>query len=85
MRIPNPIAALMAAAIVIYARLLGYKILADKSERAWRRVGCDGCTYSDGFQCEKCTCIIEAKIALNTESCPMGYWDRVWEKRSKAT
>lgn len=35
---------------------------------------CDGCEFSNGFQCQKCTCYIPLKVKLATESCPIGSW-----------
>lgn len=35
---------------------------------------CDRCEFSEGFQCQKCTCFIPLKIKLSTESCPIQKW-----------
>lgn len=41
---------------------------------------CDTCEFSDGLQCQKCTCFIPLKIKLSTESCPVGAWGEYFNK-----
>lgn len=64
-----------------YARARGYEVLAEPELIDERRFECEMCPFMEDGQCQVCTCLIEAKIALNTESCPKRKWSRVWIKK----
>jgi hypothetical protein len=81
MTFPNPLKLAKAALVAAYAKWRGYQIIATKRTMRSRFRLCRICVHNpDGFQCAKCSCLLEAKISLNTERCPAGRWERVWKK-----
>jgi hypothetical protein len=81
MTFPNPFKLAKAALIAAFAKWRGFEILATPRIRQYRFRRCSACVHNpDGFQCEVCSCLIDAKISLNTERCPVGYWERIWKK-----
>lgn len=66
---------------VWYARLFGYKVLVDPDIQSVRYHRCINCKFCKEDQCQKCGCLIYAKISLATEQCPIKTWRRVWRKR----
>jgi hypothetical protein len=83
MKFPNIITGLAAAMRLLWWRIRGYRILATQDEKNWRDWDCIGCRFNVDDQCQKCTCYIPAKIALTTEQCPIGKWDRIKALRKK--
>jgi hypothetical protein len=81
MTFPNPFKLAWALLVVAYAKRRGYAIMATPKEMKYRYKRCSSCVHNpEGFQCQLCTCLLDAKIALNTERCPVGYWERIWRK-----
>lgn len=83
MKFPNPMTLLKSLCLAAYARWRGFDLLASGPvQRArWRK--CQRCPHCDsGFQCRKCSCLVQAKISLALEKCPDHRWDRVWKKLS---
>lgn len=66
-----------------WAHLRGYVVVASPAMRALRKDLCDLCPENRDGECRKCGCFIEAKVSVNTEECPRGYWDRIWTKGDK--
>jgi hypothetical protein len=66
--------------IATYAKLAGYRLLAEDDVVEARQALCDPCPFRDEDRCSVCTCDIEAKTRLNTEKCPKRKWSRVWTK-----
>lgn len=84
MKFPNPVKLLSTVLVALYARWCGYETLAAPYTRRYRFRKCRRCSYNpDGYQCSACSCLIEAKISLNTEKCPKGRWNRVWLKKTR--
>lgn len=71
-----------AWARVKWAKIRGYKILAEPETANWRFGLCKICPLFDGVQCEKCGCMAEAKTMILVERCPMGQWCAHWIKKN---
>jgi len=39
-----------------------------------RKETCEGCPSKRGIACGECGCLIEAKVLIKLESCPLGKW-----------
>lgn len=73
---------LAAFAMSTWASLRGYKTLVSPELQKVRYRRCKRCIcYQEGI-CTQCGCLIEAKILLATEKCPLGKWRRVWVKNN---
>lgn len=44
---------------------------------------CQRCRFKDGGFCRKCTCLIEVKTLLASESCPDGRWEKCFTSGPK--
>lgn len=73
-----PFTFLGAAGVALWARVRGYEILVTPEAQAKREAVCEVCEFFDGDQCAVCGCLVQAKIALNTEKCPKRKWGRIW-------
>jgi hypothetical protein len=65
-----------------WAHMCGYAVVTTMSDRAARLDTCALCPDNEDGECRRCRCFIEAKVSVNTEACPRGYWDRIWVKRA---
>lgn len=79
---PNPLNLIWSWILNRYAKARGYKVLANGVEHSKRMELCEICPYNDDGICTKCSCLIYAKAALNTERCPAKQWGRIWEKNA---
>lgn len=81
-----PLRALGAAIRVGWANFRGFKVLTDPFVAEERAAICAECPFfdADEVQCRKCGCLIDAKVVLNTEKCPLDKWPRLWIKKSLA-
>jgi hypothetical protein len=72
-------------AMVLYqwAKHRGYEIIAAPWVQDYRTGFCKSCPHFKDGQCQKCGCLVESKVMLNTEQCPLGMWSRRWIKRGK--
>jgi hypothetical protein len=50
------------------------KKLSDKDEIEYRKAVCAECPYRDGKRCTACGCLLAAKQALASETCPAEAW-----------
>lgn len=69
--------ALIAAMHVLQYVIAGRPVIAPEQVISDRERICGSCEENDKGvfpQCNACTCIIEAKVMLSSESCPRGYW-----------
>lgn len=80
---PNFLKAALAVAFLTAFRFLGYQVLASDRVSAHRKSICDACPKRVGDQCGVCTCFIDAKVVLNSEKCPLGFWGRVWKRKHR--
>lgn len=65
-----------------YASVAGFKTLASPELAQVRFRRCVGCQFHKEGICLKCGCLIEAKVLLATEKCPIGKWRRVWIRQN---
>lgn len=79
MKLFNPISFVIASGKAIYATFTGHNVLADQKTVDKRLSLCETCRFfnRDDRQCTVCTCLVDLKVQLKTESCPKGYWRRV--------
>jgi hypothetical protein len=56
------------------ALVTGNQVIADEETRRNRIAICEGCEMLQGWSCSKCGCSTPAKVALQTEKCPMAKW-----------
>jgi hypothetical protein len=90
MKFPNPFRFVLAMARTAWARLRGYEMLVNEAEEFARWNICRRCPHRIvgpeliGDQCGKCTCLLDAKVLLAMEECPIKKWKRVW-RRSRET
>jgi hypothetical protein len=88
MKIPNPFRFLWAMLRTGYAKGRGYRILTNPGEETSRWTHCLTCPYRIpgpeliGDQCAKCGCLLDAKVLLTMEECPVKKWKRIWSKTS---
>ena len=76
MRFPNPFYAIGAFYRAV-KRLFSVKPSFVTEEIAEKRLkACEACPHFDSSvrQCEICTCFVDLKAQLTTESCPKGRW-----------
>lgn len=73
-----------------YSWLFGFDVLANDNEEMDRWRCCLNCPHrkpipgvSDMGQCQICSCLIEFKVKLASEKCPIGKWKRIWRRRVK--
>ncbi len=59
------------------ALLSGERVKAPESVIEARKAICGACEFLRDNRCVKCGCQYRAKIALNTERCPLGKWERI--------
>ena len=52
----------------------GNPIVAPEEEIERRRVICESCEFLSGHRCAKCGCVLNYKIRLATQRCPIGRW-----------
>lgn len=66
-----------------FARVLGFEILARVEEVNFRRSECEGCQFfiEESRQCGVCTCFVDGKVWITTESCPKKKWRSIWRKK----
>ena len=63
-----------AVARAVGALVTGNQVIADEETRRNRIAICEGCEMLQGWRCSKCGCSTAAKVALQTEKCPMAKW-----------
>ena len=68
-----------------WASFAGYHALVSPELMKIRHNRCQRCKFYQDGGCLKCGCLIEAKIMLATEKCPIDKWRRVWIKRKRPT
>jgi len=66
-----------------WAKWAGYDPIAPEHVINGRYRMCDNCDFANGGNCEKCGCLLMAKVMLSTEKCPIGKWGRVWLPKSR--
>jgi hypothetical protein len=71
-----------AAFNALWWKLRGYDLIATELEQESRWGHCLPCGNRVGRQCALCTCFLDAKTMLTSESCPDKKWGRVLRKRS---
>lgn len=71
----------VAWARVKWARFRGYEILAPPEVTGTRWHICDTCPFFNNAQCDMCGCLVQAKISISVEECPIGRWDARWVKK----
>lgn len=76
MRFPNPIFLLKSLRRAVYALFHGKNLLVPQKIVDGRLAICNLCPFFDAAfrQCNICTCAVDLKAQLSTESCPKGYW-----------
>lgn len=86
MAFPNPFRLFWSWVVHTVARARGYEIHADTVTQDLRQHECNRCPFqsADGWQCNKCGCLLIAKISLALEKCPDKRWGRIWRKRKYA-
>lgn len=79
MRIPNPWTAALAAGRALWGFFSGKNILASETVVEERLQQCESCLFFDPEfrQCNKCSCFVDVKSQLATETCPEGRWKPV--------
>lgn len=80
LRWSSPFRLVAALARAISYLCMGRPVLAPMAVLTERETICDECpenTREPTPQCRACTCFIEAKVLLASESCPRGYWKRL--------
>ena len=78
---PNPFRALKALCVAVWWKLRGYDLLATEIEQESRWEHCLVCPHKVGWQCARCTCFLDVKVLVTTESCPDKKWGRVLRKQ----
>jgi hypothetical protein len=63
-----------AVANVLTSLVRGGKVLADKETRDARIAICEQCPSLVNNRCVKCGCYTAAKVAIQTEKCPIEKW-----------
>lgn len=78
MRIPNVKTAIKAAGKVVSAVAAGQAVLVSEEIVTERLNACESCEFFDASarQCKRCTCFIDVKVNLSTETCPEEKWKR---------
>jgi hypothetical protein len=66
---------------VKWARWNGYEVLAPDWAVRYRWRKCKACPAFDGAQCVRCQCLVEAKVMLAVEACPLKKWEAIWVKK----
>lgn len=79
---PNPIKLFWSWLVYRYARLKGFRTLANEGEQVTREAKCLRCPFYEDGICTQCGCLMVAKIPLAQERCPVGIWKRIWEKNA---
>lgn len=71
--IPNALAALGRA---VRRKARGKTMLATTATVLARTGTCEGCPFYDpeSDQCGRCLCFVTAKVRLESENCPEGFW-----------
>lgn len=60
-------------------------VIAPKIIVAYRRSKCEPCKFRDHGQCRLCSCFIEVKTLMASESCPDGRWGKCLLSRKETT
>jgi hypothetical protein len=71
-----------SACALYWARARGYEVIANLEDQKKRWDTCGECPFNVEGQCQKCGCLIQAKIMLTTSKCPDKRWLRIWRKRA---
>lgn len=66
-------------------KLRGREVLAGPEDQGIRNLFCTHCEEYDEGVCRACGCLTAAKISLNSEQCPKGYWPRRYEKKNSGS
>lgn len=75
-----------AWARVQWVKVRGYEFLAPAHIAKLRyEDGCRPCPFFNGAECEVCHCLVEAKVMISTEKCPIGTWGARWVKKGATT
>ena len=83
MRIPNPFKFVSATTSALVWWFRGYEVLVTPTEESRRKRICERCFYFDAEvrQCNVCTCLIDAKVVIASERCPLRLWGQWRRKR----
>lgn len=76
MRFPNPFHAIGALHRAV-KRAFSVKPSFVSEESAQKRLAtCEKCQFflPEDRQCDVCTCLVDLKAQLSTETCPKGFW-----------
>jgi len=73
---PNPFRAAAALYRQVRAYFRGDRLIVSGRVSAKRRKICNACIWRDPVsnQCLKCSCFLDLKVELTTESCPIDKW-----------
>ena len=79
MKTPNFLKFFEAMARVARRIMRGGRVMTSEKEQVDRLNECDKCPSFDPVarQCLECTCLIDAKSLLVTETCPKGRWKKL--------
>lgn len=81
MQFPNPFRLAWSWCVSAWANYRGFSTTTNAPEQAFRWSQCDPCPFNEDGQCQKCSCLVLAKIGLTMERCPDGKWGRIWRKK----
>lgn len=84
-KLSSPFRLAWASIKLAYARMRGFRLLCTDREQNARLNECDWCPeLTDSRQCRICTCDVDAKTLLTTESCPLLKWKAIWVAKKTA-
>jgi|SRR6267142_767600 len=72
---------IFAWVLMTWARCRGYETLTSAPAQYQRFQHCAPCQFFADGMCLKCGCLIQAKIMLTMEKCPIKSWQRLWVRR----
>lgn len=58
-------------------KFLGYKSLVPERVSDARFWECVECPHANDGECLKCGCLVQAKVMLASEKCPIGRWSSI--------
>jgi hypothetical protein len=64
----------VALCLVLARAVKGKRILATEETRMARITACASCPHREDAFCGVCTCLIEPKASLQSETCPKALW-----------
>lgn len=76
MKVPNPVTFGIAVGKLVTALVKGRNPIASAAKVDFRLAQCAVCPFFDGGlrQCNLCSCFVDLKANLATETCPAGNW-----------